>query len=69
MLNKNMTAMVRLLDDNTYFFVIVFGVLQPFQGDTLAPFLFEISLDDIIQTLRDLMKENGLTSASKNKTQ
>ena len=49
-------------DRDTDFFDIVSGVLQ---GDTLAPYLFIIYLDYILQTLIGLMKENGFTIKSK----
>ena len=42
----------------TDFFDIVAGVLQRF---TLAPYLFIICLDYVLQMPIDLMKENGLT--------
>ena len=45
-------------DGGIDFFDIVAGVLQ---GDTLAPYLFIICLDYILQALIDLMKENGFT--------
>ena len=44
--------------DDTDFFDIVAGVLQ---RDTLAPYLSIICLDYVLQTLIDLMKENGFT--------
>ena len=44
------------LDRDTDFFDILPGVLQ---GDTLAPYLFIICLDNILRTSIDLMKENG----------
>ena len=45
-------------DGDTDFFDMVAGVLQ---RDTLVPYLFIICLDYILQTLTDLMKENGFT--------
>ena len=39
----------------TKYFDIVAGVLQ---GDTLTPYLFIISLDYVLRTSIDLMKEN-----------
>ena len=56
MLHKNTKAMVRSLGDTN--FDIVAGVLQ---GDTLAPYLFIICQDYVIQTSIDLIKENGFT--------
>ena len=53
MLYKNMIVKVCSLDGDTDFFDIVAGVLQ---GDTLALYLFIICLDDVLQTLIDLMK-------------
>ena len=60
MLYKNTKVKVRSPDGDTDFFDIVTGVLQ---GDTLASYLFIICLDYILQTLIDLMKENGFTLA------
>ena len=40
--------------------MIVTGVLQ---GDMLAPYLFIICIDYVLQTSVDLMKENGFTLA------
>ena len=54
----NMKVKVRSSDGDTDFFDIVAGVLQ---GDMLAPYLFIIYLDYILQTLIDLIKENGFT--------
>ena len=56
MLYKNMKVKVRSLDEDTDYFDIVAGVLQ---GDTLAPHLFIIYLDNMLRTSIDLMKENG----------
>ena len=53
-----MKVKVRSPDGDTDFFDIVACVLQ---GDTLAPYLFIIRPDYVLQTLIDLMKENGLT--------
>ena len=50
--------MVRSLDGVTDFFDIVIGVLQK---DTLAPNLFIISIDYLLRTSIDLIKENCLT--------
>ena len=53
MLYKNTKGMVCLSNGDTDFFVtIVTGVLQ---GDILAPYLFIISLDLVLQTLIDLI--------------
>ena len=41
---------------DTVYFDIVAGMLQ---GDTLAPYLFIISLDYVLRTSIDLMKENS----------
>ena len=57
MLYKNTKEKVHSPDGDTDFFSIVTGVLQ---GDTLAPYLFIISLDYVLRTI-DLMKENGFT--------
>ena len=57
---KGTKAMLR--DGNTDFFNIVTGVLQ---GDTLAPFLFIISLDYVLQISIDLKKEKGFHSKKK----
>ena len=57
-----MKVKVRSLDGDTDFFDIVAGVLH---GDTLAPYLFIICQDYVLQTSIDLMKENGITLAKK----
>ena len=57
MLNINMKVKVCSPDGETDFFDIAAGVLQ---GDTLAPYLFIISLDYVLLTLTDLMKEDSL---------
>ena len=44
------------LDGDTDYFDIVAGVLQ---GDTLAPYLFIMSLDYVLRTSIDITKENG----------
>ena len=62
MLNKNTKVKVRSLEGDTEFFKIVTSVLQ---GKTLAPYLFIICLDYILQTSIDLMKENGFTLKNK----
>ena len=58
MLYKNTKVKVCSLDVDTDSCNIVAGVLQ---GNTLASFLFIIYLDYVLQTLIDLMKENGFT--------
>ena len=57
MLYKNTKVKVRSLDGDKDFFDIVTGVQQ---GDTFAPYLFIICLDNILWALIDLIKENGL---------
>ena len=56
MLYKNKKAIVHLPYEDSDFFDIVAGVLQ---GDALAPYLFIICLDYILQISSDLIKENG----------
>ena len=51
-----MKVKVRSPDGDTDYFDIVAGVLQ---RDTLAPFLFIISLDCGLRTFIDKMKDNG----------
>ena len=58
MLYKNTKAVVCSPNGKTDFFDIVAGVRQ---RDTLAPNKFIISLDYILQTSINLIKENGLT--------
>ena len=48
--------MVRSLDGDTEFFVIVAGVLQ---WDKLAPYLYTICLANLIRMSIDLIKENS----------
>ena len=50
--------MVRSPYGDTEFFHILAGVLQ---GDTLAPFLFVICLDDVLRISVDKCNEYGLT--------
>lgn len=57
-LYKNTRAMVRSPDGDTAFFDIVAGVLQ---GDTLAPYIFIICLDYVLQMSADKMHHLGLT--------
>ena len=47
-----------MMNGDTDSFDIVAGVLQ---GDSLAPYLFIICLDYVLQTSLDLMKEKGFT--------
>ena len=58
MLYKNVKAMVCSPDGDADFFDIVTGVLQ---GDTLAPYMFIIYLDYVLNMSIDLIKENGFT--------
>ena len=60
MLYKNTKVKVRSPVGDTDYFDIEAGVLQ---GDTLAPYLFIISLDYVLRTSIDLMKENGFKLA------
>ena len=53
---------VRSPDGDTDYVDIVAGVLQ---GDTLAPYLFIICLDDVLRTLIDEIKENGFELTKK----
>ena len=58
MLYKNTRAIVRSPDGDTDYFSIKAGVQQ---GDTLAPFLFIITLDYVLRTSVDLNNNLGLT--------
>ena len=60
MVYKNMKAMIHSLDSDTNFFDR--GVLQ---GDKLAPYLFIVCLDYVLQMSKDLIKENGFTLKKK----
>ena len=60
MLSKNMKVEVGPPDGDTDNFDIVAGVLQ---GDSLAPYLFIISLDYMLRTFIDIMKDNGFKLA------
>ena len=53
---SNGKVKIRSSDGDTYYFNIVAIVLQ---GDTFAPYLFIICLDDVIRTSIDKMKDNG----------
>ena len=57
---KNTEVKVCTPDGHTDFFDIVAGMLQ---GDTLAPYLFIVCLEYVLQTLIDLVKEDGFTLA------
>ena len=60
MLLKNTKVKVRSLDGNTNYFDIVAFVLQ---GDTLAPYLFIISVDYVLRKSVDKMEDNGFKLA------
>ena len=60
-LYKNTKVKLRSQDGDTDYFDIVTGVLR---GDTIAPYLFIISLDYMLRTSIDLMKENGFKLAN-----
>ena len=55
-LYKNTKVKVRSPDGDSDYFDIVAGVLQ---GNTLAPYIFIICLDDELRTSIDIMKDNG----------
>ena len=57
MLYKNTKEKLRSADRDTYFFDIVTDILQ---GDTSAPYLFIICLDNALRTSIVLMKEKWL---------
>ena len=57
-----MKVKVHSLDGDTVYFNIVAGVMQ---GDTLAPYLFIISLDYMLRISIDLMKANSFILAKK----
>ena len=61
-LYRNTKVKVLSLDEDTYYFDIVAGVLQ---GDTLAPYLFIICLDYVLRTLIDKIKENSFELTKK----
>ena len=61
-LYKNTKVKVRSPDGDTEYFDIVAGVLQ---GDTLAPYLFIICLDDVLRTSIDKIKANGFELTKK----
>ena len=57
-LYKNTKVKVRSPDGDTNFFDIVVGVIP---GDTFAPYLFIICLDNVLRKSIDLMKVHGFT--------
>ena len=59
---RNTKVKVRSPDGDTKYFYIVAVVLQ---GDTLAPYLFNISLDYTLRTSIDKIKENGFELTKK----
>ena len=61
-LYRNTKMKVRSPDGDTDYFDIVAGVLQ---GDTLAPYLFIISLDNVLRTSINKIKENGFELTKK----
>ena len=61
-LYRNTKVKVRSPDGDTDYFDIVAGVLQ---GDTLAPYLFIICLDDELGTSIDNIRENGFMLTKK----
>ena len=61
-LYRNTKIRVRTPDGDTEYFDIVAGVLQ---GDTLAPYLFIICLDDVLRTSIDKIRENGFELTKK----
>ena len=61
-LYRNTKVNVRSPDGESEYFDIVAGVLQ---GDTLAPYFFIISLDNMIRTSIDKIKENGIELTKK----
>ena len=64
MLYSNSKVKVRSPDRDSDFFDIVVGALQE---DTIAPYLFIICLDYVLQTSIDIIKENGFTLKKKKK--
>ena len=59
-LYKNIKVKVRSLDGDTDYFGFVAVVRL---GNTLAPDLFIICLDNVLRTSKDIMKENGFKLA------
>ena len=62
MLNRNTKVKVSSPDGDTDYFDTVAGVLQ---GDTLAPYLFIISIYYVLRTYIDKIKENGIKLTKK----
>ena len=62
---KNMKVKVFSLDGDTDYFDILADVVQ---GDTLAPYLFIIYLNNVHRTSIDLMNENGFKLAKEKST-
>ena len=61
-LYRNTKAKVRSPDGDTEYFDIVASILQ---GDTLAPYLFIICLDNVLRISIDKIKENGFKLTKK----
>ena len=61
-LYRNTKVKVRSPDGDTEYFDIVAGVLQ---GDTLAPYLFIICLDNVLRPLIDKIRENDFELTKK----
>ena len=61
-LYRNTKVKVRFPDGDTDYFDIAAGVLR---GDTLAPYLFIICLDNVLRTSIDKIKENGFKLTKK----
>ena len=61
-LYRNTKVKVRSPDGDTEYFDIVAGVLQ---GDTLAPYLFIICLDNVLRTSIDKIRENSFELTKK----
>ena len=61
-LYRNTKVKVRSLDRDTEYFDIVAGVLQ---GETVAPYLFIICLDNVLRTSIDKIRENGFELTKK----
>ena len=55
MLYRNTKVKVRYPEGDTDYFDIVAGMVQ---GDTLAPYLFIIYLDNVLRTSIDKIKQN-----------
>ena len=48
-----------------YIYIYMYIYVSELQGNTLVPYLFITSLDYILRTLMDLMKQNGFTLRSR----